>query len=337
MDDLLLPILAMIEDNAEFIRLQRLVIAATKVMVPQVADVFKIVPDEAITRYWLPEMLKSDLGLDSDISPEVTRVSSEEVEAVLDKHLNADPWWSTVNEWDRRQVVDVFKTAFEAGLREQAESIIRSLYLEGLINTPAVVVEFNVTNREVLKILSDHAGEFITNLDAGTKYHIRRVITAGVRQGLARPEIAQAIRDGVTAEEVLLREGYMQDVVGEIRDALPIMSKARAKSIVNYEVAHAQGLGAFEQLKRSGLKQKAWQHLGKRGETAAGNEHPCPICLGNEAQGFVPLDFDFQTVFGPSKTTPGHPGVCHCKIKFQEAELFKVVGEGGYMPYAGGR
>jgi len=32
---------------------------------------------------------------------------------------------------------------------------------------------------------------------------------------------------------------------------------------------------------------------------------------------------------------PAHPGVCHCRIIFDEKELFDIVGKGEYTPWTG--
>ncbi|KKM86066.1 hypothetical protein LCGC14_1282730 [marine sediment metagenome] len=83
--------------------------------------------------------------------------------------------------------------------------------------------------------------------------------------------------------------------------------------------------------------------MGDRGTTKTGNVHPCPICDGNEKLGFVDIDFKFDTVFksggvdgeGREFEPPGHPGVCHCTIFFEEADLFAQLATGEFVPWTG--
>ena len=144
-----------------------------------------------------------------------------------------------------------------------------------------------------------------------------------------------AIRDGAKAEAILANEGFMADAINEILGGLMEMSEARAESIVLTEVNRATNLGNLDQYRETGLKQKAWVHLGPRGVTDKGNEHPCELCQANEDLGFVPLEYGFETVFGPDLTPPAHPNVCHCRVIFDEDELMQAVTEGTYEPYLG--
>ncbi len=60
-----------------------------------------------------------------------------------------------------------------------------------------------------------------------------------------------------------------------------------------------------------------------------GPNDPCPVCEANIAMGFVPIDFMYESVFGPADTLgpPAHPQVDHCHIVFDENELMGNAGE----------
>lgn len=318
-------------------RLRRLIKGTVRTMLPAVQRSFAALDNETIEEVWLPEMQALDFGLPSELDSVVTRQESEEVAQELERLLNQESWWRVASAWDKDRILTILKSAYLVGLEEAAIGIARSLYENALTQMPELTVgiRFNLTNRRTLNLLEEFAADLVTNVDDGTKYYIKRVVVAGVRQGLARPKIADAIREGATAERILADEGFIASAIDEILGGLMEMSEARAESIVLTEINRATNIGNLDQMKETGLKQKAWVHLGPRGITDAGNEHPCPICEGNESLGFVPLDYGFETVFGPDLTPPAHPNVCHCRIVFDEDELKSAVELGTYEPYLG--
>lgn len=328
-------------------RLRRLIRVITRAMVPKVAPIFKSLNDEAIQTFWLPEMQNLEFDMPSELDGLVTRQSAEELRELLEEHLEQDVWWKTASTWEKAQVLSIFKEAYEMGLHDQAIEIVRALYEEGLAKTPLIgpSITFELTNRATLTALETSAAEMVANVNEGTKYFIKRIIVAGVRDTIAQPQIAQAIREGAAAEELLRRDGFNEAAILQILSGLREMSEARAISIVNTELRKANTKGNLDQLKRSGFKTKAWVHLGTRGISKKGNVHPCPICEGNEKLEFVPMEFLFRTVFkkggpendGRAEGPPGHPNVCHCTVTFDDKELHDIVRKGEYAPYLGGR
>jgi len=327
-------------------RIRRLIKATVRAMLPGVKRTFDELDDTAIEDVWLPEMLAMDLDLPSELESAVLRQSTDELRAILDRHLEDDPWWKIASAWDKDAILDIFKAAYEVGLAEQAVAIIRALYEEGRVSTPilGVGLDFKLSNKRVLNYLERTAADLVANVNDGTKFFIKRIVVAGVREGMARPRIAKAIRDGIMADNLLKDEGFMGESMNEIIGAIQDMPQWRTESIVLTEVNRATNLGLLDQIVESGLKKKAWEHLGPRGVTKKGNPHPCPVCEANESLGFVDHDFLYPTVFksgGPNDDgkelgPPAHPNVCHCRIAFDEKELFATVRAGTYAPYLGG-
>ena len=347
MNRIVQPAIQSIPDLAEPPRLRRLIKVITRAMVPMLQPTFQALDNETIERSWLPEMQALEFDLPSELDSYVVRQSAEELRELLEEHLEDDPWWKTASVWDKDQILAVFKEAYELGLEDMAIRIVRALYEEGLASTPVFspTLSFNLVNKRTLSALETAAADMVTNVNDGTKYFIKRITVAGVRQGLARPKIAEAIRDGVKAEQILKTEGFMDDIISQILQGLIEMTERRALSIVNTETNRAMNAGHLEQLTRTGLQEKAWKHFGPRGITKKGNIHPCPVCTRNEELGFVPKDYLFETVFkrggpegdGRALTPPAHPEVCHCGVIFNEEELFATVKKGEYAPYLGGR
>jgi hypothetical protein len=317
-------------------RVRKLVEVATRRMVPQVEAVVKSLDDDMIQGVWLPNMNAITFGQESELDAIVTRQADDEIQDALEAILAGESWWQLANVWDRQAILEAYSRAYELGIEDMALTVLRSLYQRGLAASPTLPgLSFTLMDPRVLEFLEMRAGDLVTNIDSGTVTFIKRIITAGVRQGISSPEIAQALRDGATAEEILGMEGFTARTMASILSGLEEMSEARTNSIVNYEIAWAENAGRHEQMVRSGFREKAWVHLGARGITEAGNPHPCALCESNEALGFVPIDTLYETVFEPTPYPPAHPTVCHCGLAFNPGELDALVAGGGYAPWVG--
>lgn len=338
-DKIVQPGLLQIKEQAEAdeaVRVRRLVRVCANAMVPRVAEVFRTIDDDEIESYWLPEMQALTFRQASELDSEVTRQEEDAIEAALEAALTGETWWQTASVFNKQAILEIYTEAFEVGMEDMALDIIRQMYERGLRSSPLLPgISFSLQNPQVQGFLEGRAGNFVTQVSASTKEFIKRIITAGVRQGISSPEIAQAIRDGATAEEVLMAEGFMGETLGAIMDGITDMTASRANSIANYEIAWAENAGRNESMVRNGFSTKAWVHLGERGITEAGNEHPCIICESNEALGFVPIDTLYETVFDASEFPPAHPGVCHCTIVFNPEELTQLVASGEFAPWVG--
>jgi hypothetical protein len=237
---------------------------------------------------------------------------------------------------EKSAIVDLYVASYERGIALQADRILRALYEEGIGTRPDIVgINFNLRNRKTIAQLRERAAEMVRRVDEGTKTFLQRMIVSGVRQGLSSPDIARAMREGAVAEDILKMDGFTSEVIDTVLRGLTDMSEFRTESITNTEIARAENSGLLGQLEKSGLTQKAWRHFGPEGISPSGNLHPCEICSANEALGFVPLDYMFETVFEPAATPPAHPSVDHCGIVFSEEELFEKVASGEYEPWTG--
>ena len=343
--DLVKPSLQSLRERAGDPQLRRLIKAATREMFPTVAATVRSLTDEQIAEYWLPEMQAATWDQPNEVESPLIRRDIEEAKAILERHLEDDPWWSMASAFDKAIILQMFTEAYEVGLGDMALQIVRALYEEGYSNVATMPVEisFNLVNTDTIEILERSAADLVTNVDQGTKYFLKRMITSGVRQGLSSPQIAAAIREGDAAERILRRDDYMEDVAQIVRNGLIEMTEWRSNSIVNTEIAKAENAGRFGQLLNSGFTTKRWVHYGSRGVTDKGNVHPCPVCDGNEKLGVVPIAYVYPTVFktggvdgdGGELYPPGHPGECHCGPGFDYKELPKLIASGQYTPWTG--
>jgi hypothetical protein len=331
------PGLEAIKAKATDVRLRRLIRAATRYVVPEIAIQFRSLTDEQITENWLPEMHKLTFGEPSIFSgSELIERQDEEARKIVENHLDDEGWWKTASSMEKSAIVDLYVASYERGIALQADRILRALYEEGIGTRPDIVgINFNLRNRKTIAQLRERAAEMVRRVDEGTKTFLQRMIVSGVRQGLSSPDIARAMREGAVAEDILKMDGFTSEVIDTVLRGLTDMSEFRTESITNTEIARAENSGLLGQLEKSGLTQKAWRHFGPEGISPSGNLHPCEICSANEALGFVPLDYMFETVFEPAATPPAHPSVDHCGIVFSEEELFEKVASGEYEPWTG--
>jgi hypothetical protein len=150
---------------------------------------------------------------------------------------------------------------------------------------------------------------------------LKRIITAGVDEGVSSQEIALRIQEGQGLDQILRESELVAKVTNRARQEIEGLSEKRIMSIVNTEINRAESEGRLAQWTKQGLTKKAWEHTGL--------DQPCPVCVSNIEMGFVPMNHKFNSVFGEATvlTSPGHPGVCHCSLTFSEDELIAKAGE----------
>ena len=207
----------------------------------------------------------------------------EQLEAIIGR----DEWYNLP-----RSTASALKAAYEAAFSEgamvAAEEVYQALYEAGLLNTPPVGIDFNLTNPKTLAELEEKAALLVRRINDGTRYYLKRMLVSGVEEGLPSEEIAKRIKAEL--------EGMTQD---------------RVESIVNTEINRAESEGRLGQWSEMGLTRKAWRTFGDA----------CPICKGNEAEGFVKMSHVYADVFDGTLTPPAHPQVCRCDLMFDEQEL----------------
>jgi hypothetical protein len=199
-----------------------------------------------------------------------------------------------------QQIVEIYRIAYEEGLLALAEQVKERLFEQGLSDSPYFEIAFNLTNQGVLDFLTDKAAELVTNINDGTKFFLRKLISEGVERGMSSPEIVDMIQSqlfGLDPEEASK------------------LSESRIRSIVNTEINRAESNGRLEQMRKLGFTLKRW---------ITRLIDVCSLCLRNEAEGSVPLDFLYEDVFGETLTPPGHPSTCHCSLGADGDELENI-------------
>lgn len=175
--------------------------------------------------------------------------------------------------------IEPIDDAAKAGLLAGGRQAMADLMVEG---------SFDLANLRAVAYLQDYGAKLVAGIDDTTRQYIKTVITEGVEQGWSYGKMAKAISDR-----------YAEFRVG--RPQQHIDSRAHMIAVTEVGQSYEAGnMGVAEDLAAAGLEmEKSWLVTG--GEI-------CALCLGNEAQGWIPLKQAFSSGhMGPL----AHPA-CRC-------------------------
>lgn len=222
------------------------------------------------------------------------------IEALIDQLLTEADEFELSDEEFLDRLLEIYALTYEDGLLGAAELIQMELFKKGDAPRPTVTQSFRLIDPVTLSFLERRATETVVNIDNGTRYFLRRMLVEGVMQGMSVDVLTDKIQSelfGLPAEEA-----------GKL-------NQSRIRSIVTTEINRADSLGRLGQMQAVGLKLKRW--ITRKIDV-------CIVCVANERYGSVPLDFEFEDVFGPTLTPPGHPVTCHCSLGADAEELDKL-------------
>lgn len=196
------------------------------------------------------------------------------------------------------RIIEIYQLAYADGLLGSAEDI-QNIIHEDNPDVPSMVnMQFNVVSDEVKEYLRELTLETIRNINDGTRYYLKQFIRDGALKGMSSYELQKVIKENLF------------NLPEEEQEKL---SESRIRSITNYELNKIDSIARLAQMEHVGLTLKRWV-------TRAVDV--CKLCLRNEAQGSVPLDYMYEDVFGEgTKTPPGHPATCHCTLAADKEEL----------------
>ena len=155
---------------------------------------------------------------------------------------------------------DDYSAALSDSVKDGVAQAVESL---GTV-TPQVQAEML---SDAAKWATEHAAKLISSDGSGgeladaTRNMIRKTLTQGINEGLARKALAQN-----------LAEDYA-------------FTPVRAELIAQTEIRNAQGGGLLVAYKRAGMMQKRW--------LLSNDENICPLCIANADQGWIPINTPF--------------------------------------------
>ena len=302
------------------IQLRRLIRAALKAQFP-VASKALVNLSEADRQQWAEERFKAWFGEASifDEIPQVQKVDKE-VLADLERLLENDRWWELPPDVIA-EILEVLDLAFSEGATAAAEMVQQFLYEEGLVNSPDLIgFNFDLKNPVTINRLNTDAAVMVRRVNDGTKFFLKRIVTAGVDEGISSQEIALRIQEGQGLDTILKESELVAKITQRARQEIEGLSAKRIESVVNTEISRAEGAGRVGQWKQMGLKNKTFNHTGP--------DTPCKFCQAAIDKGVVDMDFGYTDVFGGEVLHPPlHPQVDHCHVQFLPQELIDKAGE----------
>ena len=155
--------------------------------------------------------------------------------------------------------------------------------------SPGVKLDLlNYRDPNAVRWASDHAAELITTDGNGGEL-------ADATRNMIRRTITQALTDKLTPEQITqaLEHDYA-------------FSRARAELIARTEVHMAENQGGLFGAQRVGMQAKKW--------LLSGRDDPCPICIGNAEQKWLPINEPFQ---GGVQAPLQHPR-CKCTARYRK-------------------
>lgn len=302
------------------IQLRRLVRAALKAQFP-ISSKAIINLSETDRGQWAAERTKAWFGQPSifDQIPQVQKVDQatlDELEALLE----SDRWWSLPDDM-LPGILESLIAAYSVGATIAAEMVQQFLYEEGLVDSPNIIgLNFQLKNPVTIGELNTGAAALVRHVNDGTKYYLKRIITAGVDEGVSSEEIALRIAEGAGVDEILKDSNLVAKVTNRARQEIEGLSDKRIQSIVNTEINRAESEGRLAQWAKQGLTKKQLLHTGQ--------DRPCSFCQAAIDEGIVDIDFGYTNVFGDKvQSCPLHPATDHCHMAFSEEELIAKAGE----------
>ena len=133
-------------------------------------------------------------------------------------------------------------------------------------------------NNRAVAWAAERSADLVSQIEETTREKLRKILSEGLADNVGRDQI--------------------------IEDMQPLFSEDRAKLIADTEIANANSQGSLQGMMAA---RDAGVNVLKEWDAT---DEPCPICEGNEAQGPIPLEEDFES--GDSAPL-AHPN-CRCVL-----------------------
>ena len=186
-------------------------------------------------------------------------------------------------------------------LEDNQKSIAKYLKEKDILATLITAFTYSVEScyqRQGIK-LQKAADPFVT-FELTNSYYIDKLLDQA-NYLLNKSSIDETTRNRMITliRDTRLNMTTIDELAEIIADEFEGISETRAFSIANTEANQAMSSAQQAFLKENGVGTKKWVGAGP---------NTCAICQGNEDQGPIPIDDEFES---GDETPPGHPG-CEC-------------------------
>jgi hypothetical protein len=246
--------------------------------------------------------------------PEEVNKSLKDYYAEVKAILEGNNWWKlpedTVN-----TLKSLFAAAFSSSLQSVTSRMLDSLHTLGLMQNTTLPDKFSVTtNMEKMSDIENMAKNTVSYLDDGTEFFIENSVYSAVKDEMTSEAVLNQVASGATVDDIIT-PNFLSRVIASILSKLKNVFADRADTVSDFELEKVYNAAAEDEMMKVGLAHKSWRCMGS---------NPCDMCLDNQAAGLVPLDYQYNSVFGPVQSPLAH-GSCHCEEDYDEDELKQLA------------
>lgn len=304
--------------------LQKLVKIAIKYVYPQVTIVNKSlsVEEKTVWKSWYGDVIYDQ----AEEVPELVQQALTAVDDNLDKELNSEgDWWKP--DLKEEAIIAIYLMAYRSAIEQSAHQMAYQLFMQGLVSSPDLNQPFDVKNnpnvRQQVGLLTQ---ALISNLILGSKYFIRRSILATVKDALTEQDIQDRLDQGIDIETIIEDNVFVDKIVQKVRTEMLSLLKERSLIDADFEIGNIENLAITESYRRAGLNLKHWVCYGP---------DPCELCIENQSNGYVPMDFVFKSVYGDGIHGPRAHTHCHCGLEYNDEDLRQAFEDGDFQIWYG--
>jgi hypothetical protein len=249
--------------------------------------------------------------------PEEVNKSIKDYYSEVKKILEGNNWWK-LPEDTANVLKTLFASAFASSLQSVTSRMLDSLHTKGLMQNVTLPDKFSVsTNVEKMAAIAAMAAATVAYLNDGTEFFVENAVYSAVKDEMTSEAVLNQVATGATVDDVIT-PNFLSRVIASVLSKLKNVFADRADTVSDFELEKVYNSAAEDEMMQVGLAHKSWRCMG---------DNPCDICLDNQAAGLVPMDYQYNSVFGPVASPLAH-GSCHCEEDYDEDELQQLAQAG---------
>jgi hypothetical protein len=236
-------------------RLRRLVKVIAKELFPALSETFKeLTIDDA--QVWADAMVANSFGFrDTYDIGEAAEKAIEKKKGELNKHLVVDKWWSIKDLAGESGFLETLSETYLLGYSLAHQYVSQILYEEGKIDD---LIEIKPRDADLDSIDSSIVSlvELADNASPGL---VKAVILAAVCRAFVIPTVFEAIRTGVSVEDLLEDEDFMDAVTEEATAGIAASFSGRVQVLSDFVSDDVVTKATRAFFKKLGLKEGDWE------------------------------------------------------------------------------
>jgi len=240
-----------IKDKATTVRMRRLIKAMMRSIYPHASEVLRSINSSDVGD-WVDAMIEASFGTNGLGRKE--QAAFEKKKAVLDRHLEADPWWKL--SFAEEEINEVIESTSKTGYELAAGIVARALYEEGRLTSPEPVLDASL---EYGKMPSRQSIlEQVETANIACARMIKAATMASVCRSMAMPTVYRSIVGGIDVEDLLSNDDYLDEVALELRSVILESLDSRLSDLAEALSSTVVEEAASALFAKIGLKKGDW-------------------------------------------------------------------------------